>query len=492
VTALELAIYAVLLGIAAVVVWRRPVVALYLFIVGLATHNAAMAGLYAAGVRGATLTLIAAWKEILLTVALLRVARDAVRARALPFRPGVADALALAFGVLVVAYALVPQSALGGEADRKAVALAARHDLVPVGAYFLGRALRLGRDDLRRLGWTLLGTAAFVATIGLIDVYTVSIGWWRTNGVVDYFHKQLGYDYHGTGIDPRVAGLPENFVFNVGGDHPFLRRLVSTFLSPLASSYLFVVVLVGLAAILRRPKPLAIGLGVVTFAGLLWTFSRSSILALAVGLAVVAIVRRRPYELGIAALVVAVAFAWTHVFPHIAPTGNWTKADLVYQHTIAAQHPTASNAPGSANEASLGEHWRSLKSGFRTMIDHPQGYGLGNVGQTASRTGTPLKAGESNYTELGTELGILGAVLWTAWGIAVLAGLWRAGRGDRWAAAVAGGFAAILALAIQTDVIGDPWVAYCVWVFAGSLAFVGGRVPVPALSRAAAPEPGSP
>jgi O-antigen ligase/polysaccharide polymerase Wzy-like membrane protein len=487
----ELAVYAVLLGIAGVVVWRRPVVALYLFIVGLAVHNAAMAGLYTAGVRGTTLTLIAAWKEALLAVALVRVARDAARARALPFRPGVADALALAFGVLVVAYALVPQSALGGEADRKAVALAVRHDLVPVGAYFLGRSLHLGRDDLRRLGWTLLGTAAFVATLGLVDVYTVSIGWWRTNGVVDYFHKQLGYDYHGTGLDPRAAGLPENFVFNVGGDRPFLRRLVSTFLSPLASSYLFVVALVGLAAVLRRPKPLAIGLGAVTFAGLLWTFSRSSILALAVGLGVLAIVRRRPYWLGVAALVVGVAFAWTHVFPHVAPTGNWTKADLAYQHSLAAQHPSASNAPGSASEASLGEHWRSLKSGFRTMVDHPQGYGLGNVGQTASRTGTPLKAGESNYTELGTELGILGALLWTAWGIAVLAGLWRAGRGDRWAAAVAGGFAAILALAIQTDVIGDPWVAYCLWAFAGSLAFVGGRVPVPALSRATAAEPGT-
>ena len=55
------------------------------------------------------------------------------------------------------------------------------------------------------------------------------------------------------------------------------------------------------------------------------------------------------------------------------------------------------------------------------MIHHPQGYGLGNVGQTASRTGTPLKAGESNYTELGVELGVLGALLWIAWGLAVLA-----------------------------------------------------------------------
>jgi hypothetical protein len=29
-------------------------------------------------------------------------------------------------------------------------------------------------------------------------------------------------------------------------------------------------------------------------------------------------------------------------------------------------------------------------------------------------------------------------------------------------------FAAILALAVQTDVIGDPWVAYCVWALAGA------------------------
>jgi hypothetical protein len=108
----------------------------------------------------------------------------------------------------------------------------------------------------------------------------------------------------------------------------------------------------------------------------------------------------------------------------------------------------------------------SLKEGVRTLVHHPQGYGLGNVGQTASRTGTPIKAGESNYTELGVELGILGSLLWIAWGVAVLLGLAR-GR-DAWSAGVAAAFAAVLALAVQTDVIGDPWVAYCVWGLAGA------------------------
>ncbi len=483
-TVVELGLYALVMVAASVVVWRRPVVALYVFIVGLAVHNAVMAALYSAGVRGSTLTAITAWKEILLAVALARVARDAVRERRLPFRFGVADGFALAFAVVCLVYAVVPQSALDGLAGRKAVALALRHDVVPVAAYFLGRSLRLGRADLRRLAWTLLGTAGLVATLGLLDVYLIPIGWWRTNGVVDYFHKHLGYDYHGTGENPRVAGLPENFIFNVGGDKPFLRRLVSTFLSPLASSYLFVVALVGAAAVMRKRRTIAIVLLVLAAAGLLWTFSRSSLLAVAVGLVVLAAVQRRPWLLAGAAVVVVVAVGWAHVFPRIAPTGNWTKADLVYQHALAAAHPGASNSASSASESSLSEHWQSLKDGIRTVIHHPQGYGLGNVGQTASRTNTPLKAGESNYTELGAEVGVLGAALFVGWCVALLVGLVRAGREDPWAAALAGAFAAILALAMQTDVIGDPWVAYCVWLLGGALV-AGGAARASVAGRAA-------
>jgi O-Antigen ligase len=471
VIAVELAVYAVLAAGAAVVVWRRPVAALYLFVVGLALHNAAMASLYAAGVRGATLTAITAWKEILLAVALVRVARDAVRARRLPFQPATADVLALAFALLTLVYALIPQSALGGAAGHKAVALALRHDLVPVGAYFLGRALELRAGDLRRLAWTLLGTAGFVAGLGLVDAYAVSIGWWRTNGVVDYFHRHLGYDYHGTGVRTEpggaVYGLPENFIYNVGGDKPFLRRLVSTFLSPLASGYLFVVALLVAAAAMRR-RALTIALAVLAAAGLLWTFSRSSLVALAAGLVVLAAVRRRWHELAAAAVVIAVAVGWAHVFPKIGPTGNWTKVDLVYQRARGAGGPKGFTAT-SGNEPSLHSHWISLKAGVRTMVHHPEGYGLGNVGQTASRTATPLKAGESNYTELGVELGVLGSLLWIAWSLALLAGLVRGARGDPWTAGVAAAFAAVLALAVQTDVIGDPWVAYCIWGLGGAL-----------------------
>jgi O-Antigen ligase len=449
----ELVAYALLMAAAAVAVWRRPIVVLFVFVAGLALHNAVMAALYAAGVRGSVLTAITAWKEILLVVALLRVGSDAVRARRLAFRWGVVDSLAVAFAVLCVIYALIPQSALGGAADRHAVALALRHDVIPVGVFFLGRSLVVTREEWRRLGWTLLGTAAAVAAWGLIDAYAIPISWWRTNGVVGYFHNHLGYDYNGTGR------LPENFIYNVGNNEPFLRRLVSTFLSPLASGYLFVVAL--LVGVRRRRA--AIALSILVAAGLLWTFSRSSLVALAAALVVLGLLRRRTRELGAAVVVIAVAIGWAHLFPHIAPTGNWTQHDLVVQKRLAEKGPKGGFTATSSNEPSLHEHWQALKDGVRTMIDHPQGYGLGNVGQTASRTETPLKAGESNYTELGVELGVLGALLWIAWGLAVLVGLARGG-----AFHVCAAFAAVLALAVQTDVIGDPWIAYCIWGLVGA------------------------
>jgi hypothetical protein len=459
---LALAVYGLLLVPGAILVWRRAIVALYAWVVGLAAHNAVMAALYGAGVRGGALTAIQAWKEILLGVALASVAAEAIRARRLAFRIRTVDLLALAFAVIVCVYALLPQSWLDGTADRSAVGLALKHDLIPVGAYFLGRSLILRREELVPLVWTLVGTAAAVAAIGLADDFLVPISWWRNSAVVDYFHKQLGYDYHGTG------GLPENFIYNTGSEDHFLRRLVSTFLGPLASAYMFVVALLLAAAFLRRLRIL-LPLAAVITAGLLFTFSRSSLLALAAGLVVLTCLTRRWWPVAAAAATLAVSAVWVNAFPHVAPEGKWTRQDIILQRNIAKQSPGASGSAGSINEPSIRSHWISLREGVRTVIHHSQGYGLGNAGQTASRTGTPIKAGESNYTEIGAETGLAGALIWIAWSLAIVIALILSALRTSWwfVIGVASLFAAVLVLAVQTDVIGDPWVGYCVWALAG-------------------------
>ena len=457
-TALTVAAYALLLVLAAAVVWRRPILALYAWIVGLAAHNAVMAALYGAGVRGGALTAIQAWKEILLAVALSRVGLDALRERRLPFRVHPVDLLALAFGVLVCLYAVVPQSWLDGSADGHAVGLALKHDLVPVAAYFLGRAVLVRREELVRIAWTLLGAAAAVAGLGLLDDFFVSISWWRDSAVVDYFHKHLGYDYNGTG------GLPENFIYNTGSEDHFLRRLVSVFLGPLASAYMFVV-----ALLVSAPR----------FAGggrscrcRRRDRRRAAVHVLAL-VAARARRRARRARLRHAALVAGGrcrrdARRQRRVGARIPARRAEGKVDAAGPRSaaeIAKENPGASGSAGSINEPSIHSHWISLREGVRTVIHHPQGYGLGNAGQTASRTETPIRAGESNYTEIGAETGLLGALLWTAWGLATLVALVLAARRTRWwaAAGVAAAFAAALVLAVQTDVIGDPWMGYVLW-----------------------------
>jgi O-antigen ligase/polysaccharide polymerase Wzy-like membrane protein len=478
VTALALALYGVVLAGAAIVVWRRPLLALYAFVLGLAAHNVVMALLYGAGIRGDSLEAIQAWKEGLLTVALIRVARDIVRAGRLPFRLGPVDLLALVFGAIVVLYAVIPQSALDGHAGPKAILYGLRHGIVPVAAYFLGRALAPSHRQLRVFGWTVVGAAAAVAAFGLIEEYTVPVEWWRHSGAVGYFRDQLGFDYHGPG------GLPDNFAFN--SSEGLFRRLTSTYISPLATAFMLVVALL-LAPRRRGAVPFLALCG----AGLLFTLSRSSVVALALGLLVLALARRRWQPVGVAAATIAVGVGFAFLFTSIAPRTHFFKEDLPYQRERARTHGGLPGGSGvlSGGEPSIRSHLTNLRDGIETVARHPQGYGLGNAGATASRFEVPLKAGESNYTEIGVETGLAGMLLFVAWNLALLAGLLRTSRiaedeSLRWAAGgLAAALAAILALAIQTDVYGVPWLAYCVWSLAGAVLLPAAvRVPLPALA----------
>ena len=81
------------------------------------------------------------------------------------------------------------------------------------------------------------------------------------------------------------------------------------------------------------------------------------------------------------------------------------------------------------------------------MIEHPQGFGLGNAGVVAKRTGVEIRAGESTYTELGVDAGLAGMVAFVLW--------------------LAAALATVLLIGLQTDVIGIHWIAFTVWAAAG-------------------------
>ena len=430
---------------------RRPVWALYALVVGLALHNVVMAMLWRAGVRGGALTVISAWKEALLLIALVLVVAER---RALPFsRRFVPDVLALAFAAFVVVYALIPQSVLEGGATHKGIAYALRHDLLIVGAYFLGRGLDLTDRERARLCHVVLATAAFVAVVGLVDVYAVSLAWWRLSA--GWYRHQLGLDY-----GPGLSHLPENFVYNAGNNVVF-RRLTSTFLSPLATAYLLVVAMFFIP--LRRRW--GIVHGALLFAAILWSHTRAAVIALAAGLVLLAVVRRRPQLLGWAAAVMVVAFAFVKGYDHFAPRTHFTAAEKIVQERNGAGAQDVSHDPTSVGESSTSEHLASLRDGVKTVLKHPWGFGLGNSGVTAMRTDVRIKAGESTYTELGVETGLVGGLVFIAWSLALLRGTIRR---YAWLGAA---FAAVLVLGLQTDVIGVPWIAVVVWATVGDVVY---------------------
>ena len=418
---------------------------------GLVLHNVAMAQLWELGVRGTTLDVVAAWKEALLLVALLVVAWKVRRVPAV----AAADVLAASYAVVIVVYWLIPQDLLGGEATARGELLALRHHLLPVAAYVLGRLVGVAWQERDRLGSLIVLSAVVVAVVGLLDLAFVSLQAWRDSGVPGWYAEQLGLDY-GEGL----SGLPENWVYNTGDEDNPLRRLVSTFLSPLASAYALVVALIYVAS--RPPRWWWGLLGGLLYAALLFTHTRAAFAALALGLVVLAIAQRRILPAAIAAGSVVVGAAFLVAYPTIGPTTSYTSDELRWLRENAREEgPTGRDPFPDADDPSTESHWSNLRDGVRVVLEHPQGHGLGNAGVVAKRTGVEIRAGESTYTELGVDAGIAGVVAFVLWSVALLVGLWRR---EAWLAAA---FVAVLALGVQTDVIGIHWLAFTVWFAAG-------------------------
>jgi hypothetical protein len=429
---------------------RLAAFALVALVAGLAVHNAAMAQLWELGVRGRTLDVVAAWKEGLLLLAL---ALALWGARGRPSLRRI-DFLAAAYAVVVVLYAVIPQDSLGGEATMRGELLALRHHLLPVAAYALGRLLSAWWRERSWLAGTIALTAGGIAVIGLFDLAFVNLQAWRDSGVPGWYREQLDLDYEG------LSGLPENWVYNTGDEENPIRRLVSTLLSPLASAYALVVTLIYVAS--RRFRWWWGLLGVVLYAGLLYTHTRAALGALVVGLIVLALAQRRIAPVILAAVSVAVGALFLAAYPTLGPSTSYTQAELAFLRENAEREPGESADPFASDESSTRSHLRNLRDGIETVLDHPQGYGLGNAGVVAKRTGVEIKAGESTYTELGVDAGLVGAAIFVLWSLALLLELWRR---EAWLAAA---FAAVLLLGLQTDVIGVHWLAVVVWAAAGT------------------------
>ncbi len=427
---------------------RLPRVALLVLVVGLALHNLAMALLWQAGVRDTALDVVAAWKEALLLVALVGALAVAGSIPHLLW----ADRLALAYGVIVVVYLLVPQGWLDGEATARGELYALRHHLLPLGAYALGRLLLLDRVWWRRLLIAIVGVAAALAVWGLVDVYAVPLQWWRDSGAPGWFGEQLGLAYR------CLSGLPENWILNTDEESP-VRRLVSTFLSPLASAYLLLVAVLLLAA--ARPRRWTIAVGALVFVGLLWTHTRAAFIALPVALLVLAALRRSWASVALAAGSVAASASLVAVFPSIGPETTYTATELACLRDNAAVEGEASDDPSAPRRAPRRATCGRCATGSRRSRGIPGATGSATPGSRRRAPGrSSRRASRSTPSSASTRACSASPPRRLARGT----GAGAAGRSPWLCASVV----AVAILGLQTDVIGIHWLAVVVFALAGA------------------------
>src|SRR4029077_17620770 len=111
--------------------------------------------------------------------------------------------------------------------------------------------------------------------------------------------------------------------------------LVSVLLSPLASAYLLVVALLWVAS--KPPRRWELVLAGLAYVGLLWTHTRAALIALTLGLLVIALVRRRWEPAALGAVSLAVAVVVVAAFPTIGPSTSYTASELRCLRHEAAQ-----------------------------------------------------------------------------------------------------------------------------------------------------------
>ena len=447
--------------------WRRPFVGLGVLVAGMGFHNFLIMVLVRLETFSFLIRAVQGWKEAILALlflaAGLRLYRE-YRAGALG-RPIPLDWVAAAFLLVMLVYLVLPAGVLHGHAGLQQRFAAFRLVALFPLLYALGRTFKEPAEtEHATVAWLVVGAAAVVGAFGLIELWFVPTRTWLDWGV-NQFSAWLGFTYSG----PR--GLPENF-FQTAGPELYLRRMVSTYLSPLGIAYTGLlafpigVVLLDSRHKRSRGQTLAIIAMTLLLAGILFSVTRLALFALIGEAILLALIIRRPWLYVSAPVLIAVVLAFTIIYPRLGPAVDVNLNPISLRNAVFI----------SAGDPSLLEHLKTVAADMKVAIRHPLGEGLGSSGASANRFGSTSTAspdyapGESAILTVFVDTGIVGGALYLALYLLGLyfsaLGLLAARRGSLvWAlpmAAVVGGLA-LIPVTLTNDVWGDLSVTFLFW-----------------------------
>lgn len=514
-TGLALLMLALIAG-ALVAVWRVPFRALGVLVAGMAFHNFAIMLLLALDTPEIVIRAVQSWKEAILLLLLALAARlawAAFRCRKMP-RLLMLDWVVAAFALLALIYLLIPPGVMPTEGNLAQRLVSIRTVLLLPGLYAFGRIFwSARREDHAWVAGAVLGAAGAVGLFGLVELWFVPTPNWIDWGA-KRFSDWIGFTY------ARPEGLPENFFQSTASGY-LVRRMVSTYISPLGLAYTgLLLVPLGVALIARtgnlraeireRVRGLPDWFIWATFAlliiGILFSITRGALLSLVGELALLCLLLRRwrivATSVAVTLGVVFILFEYVNIGPlltfdlrEVRPPAGLAAIRQVMG--LPATDPLASTTPVSSQGGVPGEeedvtssgelvartlsmqdtsasgHVAALRHGIEYASQHPFGTGLGSA---VPRYGTTSGPGESALLVMIGEMGIAGGLLYLAmYLLSIVYGLrayWRVRGGDLTLAALplvaAVGGLALLPIMITSNIWGNFSVTFLFWWCAGS------------------------
>ena len=452
--------------------WRQPFIGLGLLVAGMAFHSFVLMVLLGLGTPTALVRAFQVWKELLivaLTVYVLLAIWHERREGAAP-RLTVTDWLAVVFALFTIVYFLIPGSLLhsGANLSQRLVGLRIAF-LIPL-MYFLGRRLAPASDRVQLIVvWLCVGAGAVVAILGLMELWFVPTRVWIDWGVNRYT-SFLGFTYHG----PR--GLPENFFVTLP-DGTLLRRMVSTYISPLGIAYTGIllfpmgVALIDHYAAARRARWLAGAALTLLTAGVLLSVTRLALLAILGEAVLLAVVMRRRWLIAIIPILIVCVIAIFYPYSSMGPAVN---RDLAVVQRSGWQWIITGTGTGA--DTSTQEHYDYVLRDLKVDLEHPLGLG---TGASTVRYGQLVGTGESAVLGVFGDLGVAGGAVYVA---LYLLAIWngfraygmvptRSIRAALPLTAFVGGLA-LFPITATSDVWGDLSVTFLFWWAAGASATI--------------------
>ncbi|HYP39794.1 MAG TPA: O-antigen ligase family protein [Chloroflexia bacterium] len=502
-----------LIAAALVAVWRVPFRALGVLVAGMAFHNFAIMLLLALDTPEVVIRAVQAWKEAILLLLLALAARlawTAFRSRKIP-RLLLLDWVVAAFALLALIYFMLPPGVMPTEGNLAQRLVSIRTVLLLPGLYAFGRIFwSARREDHAWVAGAVLGAAGVVGLFGLVELWFVPTPTWLNWGATR-FSDWIGYTY------ARPEGLPENFFQSTAAGY-LVRRMVSTYISPLGLAYTGLLLVPLGVALIARTGNLRAGLReraqglppwllwttfVLLIVGILFSITRGALLSLVGELVLLCLLIRRwrivATSVAVTLGVVFILFEYVNIGPlltfdlrEVRPPAGLAATRLAMG--LPPNDPNGYPIPGrpgtlpgegedvttsgelisrtlSMQDTSASGHVAALRHGMDYASQHPFGTGLGSA---VPRYGTTSGPGESALLVVIGEMGIAGGLLYLAMYLLSIAyGLrayWRV-RGDLTLAALplvaAVGGLALLPIMITSNIWGNFSVTFLFWWCAG-------------------------